>query len=246
MRYITAAIGNFDGIHMGHDQIIRKCIHIGNQSEQDKKIVTFEYEFDKFTNIAKKYKKIYGKHGKISTFKNYDIDDIIFYALDSQTAIMSPESFISEILIDKLCIKNIVVGFNFRFGHKAKGDIQLLQDLSNKYNYSVEVISAVKQDGKVISSSMIRELIAAGCIVEANKLLTEDYRIDFRDHHYEVISNKELLIFDTDFIYPLEGSYLVIENQNKLKIKLENENGILRLKSNDSLTPDIIQFIKKI
>lgn len=246
MRYITAAIGNFDGIHVGHDQIIRKCIEIGNRFEQDKKIVTFEYEFDKFTNIAKKYKKIYGKHGKISTFKSYDIDDIIFYSLDSQTAIMSPERFISEILIEKLRIRNIVVGFNFRFGHKAQGDIHYLQELSSKYNYGVEVINAVKQEGLVISSSMIRELIAEGKMTEANRLLTERYMIDFRDHQFDIISDKELLIRDKDFVYPADGSYLVIENSNQIEIKVENENGFLRLKSNDILTPDIIQFIKKI
>ncbi|MBV1758330.1 MAG: hypothetical protein KMY55_10880 [Dethiosulfatibacter sp.] len=246
MRYITAAIGNFDGIHVGHDQIIRKCIEIGNRFEQDKKIVTFEYEFDKFTNIAKKYKKIYGKHGKISTFKSYDIDDIIFYSLDSKTAIMSPERFISEILIEKLRIRNIVVGFNFRFGHKAQGDIHYLQELSSKYNYGVEVINAVKQEGLVISSSMIRELIAEGKMTEANRLLTERYMIDFRDHQFDIISDKELLIRDKDFVYPSDGSYLVIENSNQIEIKVENENGFLRLKSNDILTPDIIQFIKKI
>ena len=246
MRYITAAIGNFDGIHMGHDQIIRKCIDIGNRFDQDKKIVTFEYEFDKFTNIAKKYKKIYGKHGKISTFKSYDIDDIIFYSLDSQTALMSPERFISEILIDKLRIRNIVVGFNFRFGHKAQGDIHYLQELSSKYNYGVEVINAVKQEGLVISSSMIRELIAEGRMTEANSLLTEAYRIDFRDHQFDIVNDKELLILDKDFVYPSDGLYLVIENNNQIEIKVENKNGFLRLKSNDSLTPDIIQFIKKI
>lgn len=246
MRYITAAIGNFDGIHMGHDQIIRKCIDIGNRFDQDKKIVTFEYEFDKFTNIAKKYKKIYGKHGKISTFKSYDIDDIIFYSLDSQTALMSPERFISEILIDKLRIRNIVVGFNFRFGHKAQGDIHYLQELSSKYNYGVEVINAVKQEGLVISSSMIRELIAEGRMTEANSLLTEAYRIDFRDHQFDIVNDKELLILNKDFVYPSDGSYLVIENNNQIEIKVENENGFLRLKSNDNLTPDIIQFIKKI
>lgn len=246
MRYITAAIGNFDGIHVGHDEIIRKCIDIGNRFEQDKKIVTFEYEFDKFTNIAKKYKKIYGKHGKISTFKSYDIDDIIFYSLDSQTALMSPERFISDILIDKLRIRNIVVGFNFRFGHKAQGDIHYLQELSSKYNYGVEVINAVKQEGLVISSSMIRELISEGRMIEANRLLTEAYRIDFRDHRYEIISDNELLILDTDFVYPMDGTYLVIENQKEFEINVNNKEGSLSLKSNEVLTPDIIRFIKKI
>jgi riboflavin kinase/FMN adenylyltransferase len=246
MRYITAAIGNFDGIHIGHDQIIKTCIDIGNRFGQDKKIVTFEYEFDKFTNSAKKYKKIYGKHGKISTFNNYDIDDIIFYSLDSQTAIMSPERFISEILIDKLRIRNIVVGFNFRFGHKAKGDIYFLQELSSKYNYGVEVINAVKQEGMVISSSMIREMLAEGRIIEANRLLTESYRIDFRDHRYEIVSDKELLILDTDFVYPMDGTYLVIENQREIEINVNNKEGSLCLTSNELLTPDIIQFIKKI
>lgn len=246
MRYITAAIGNFDGIHIGHDQIIRKCIEIGNQSNQEKKIITFEYEFDKFTNIAKKYRKIYGKHGKIATLNNYDIDDIIFYSLDSETAVMTPESFISEILIDKLRIKNIVVGFNFRFGHKAEGDTHLLQELATKYDYGVEVINAVKKEGFVISSSMIRDLIAEGRIIEANRLLTESYRIDLRDHRYRIISENELLILDNDFVYPKDGAYLVFDNQKEFEIKISRKDGFLQMESNEILTLDIIQFIQKI
>ena len=186
MKHITAAIGNFDGIHIGHNEIIRNCIEIGDRNCQQKKIITFEYEFANISNNAKRMKKIYGKNGKIGSLRNYSIDDIIFYSLDENTAKMSPEEFISKVLIDQLQIKNIVVGFNFRFGYKAMGDIGLLKYLSKKYDYDVRIIDAIKKNDIVVSSSIIRNMIESGDVESVNGLLMERYRMDLRDHNVNI------------------------------------------------------------
>lgn len=246
MKYITAALGNFDGIHIGHDKIIKRCIEVGNNCKQDKKIITFEYKFDQFANRPKKMKKIYGKNGKIASLKNYDIDDIIFFTLDENTAKMSPEDFVSDVLINKLQIRNIIVGFNFRFGYKAKGDTNLLLELSKKYGFTIEVINAVKTDGFVVSSTIIRNLIEDGKIEEANNLLIDRFRIDLRDHKIYKRDINEIIIVSGDFVYPKNGEYLISSDGDKQKITFENINNRISIRSNISLDKEIIEFVTKI
>jgi riboflavin kinase/FMN adenylyltransferase len=246
MRYITAAIGNFDGIHIGHDKIIKKCIEIGSKNNQEKKIITFEYDFEKFENLAKRNKKIYGKNGKIASLKSYDIDDIIFFSLNEKNAKMAPETFVRDVLIDELRIKNIVVGFNFRFGHKAQGDIELLKSLSGKYDYNVEVVNAVIKNDYIVSSTIIRKLIENGNIKNANNLLMERFRIDLRDHEAIKLSEAELFIKDAGYVYPAKGKYLVLLQGKEEIIEIRNiESGII-LKGSKEIYTQIIEFIKEI
>jgi riboflavin kinase/FMN adenylyltransferase len=246
MSETTAAIGNFDGIHIGHDSIFRKCIEIGNKTGQAKKVITFEYEFDKFTNISKKYKKIYGKHGKIGSLKQYPLDDIIFFSLDSMTAVMTPEEFVSEILVKKLSIKNIVVGFNFRFGYKAKGDTKVLNDLSHKYGYQVTIIEAVRRNGQIISSTYIRDLISKGNLKLANELLTENYRFDLRDHRMTVLSENQILLTDNDFVYPPSGKYLTYIDGKQCELTLDHQQEGLLVECKALKAPRIVEFLEKI
>jgi riboflavin kinase / FMN adenylyltransferase len=246
MKYITAAIGNFDGIHIGHDKIINTCVEIGNQSNQEKKIITFEYEFKQFAHSAKQNKKIYGKNGKIASLKNYDIDDIIFFALDDSNYRMTPESFVADILIDKLRIKNIVVGFNFRFGYQAKGNIALLQELSRKYDYHIEVIEAVKQNNHIVSSTMIRHLIEAGKIVEANQLLADRFRIDLRDHLFTTLSESEIVIQDHDYALPPPGKYKIMNDEKEQMIEIDLWEGQTLIKYQEKAAIHSFEFLEEV
>lgn len=246
MKHITAAIGNFDGIHIGHDEIIRNCIEIGNHNSQQKKIITFEYEFANISNNAKRMKKIYGKNGKIGSLRNYSIDDIIFYSLDEDTAKMSPEEFISEVLVDKLQIKNIVVGFNFRFGYKAMGDIGLLKYLSKKYDYNVYIIDAIKKDDIVVSSSIIRTMIEDGDIESVNGLLMERYRMDIRDHDINTTQRNIIEFGNMNFAYPPTGNYLVFVNDGYQHVKIKNTGTEFLLETENEMNTHLIEFIKKI
>lgn len=246
MKHITAAIGNFDGIHIGHNEIIRNCVEIGDNNSQQKKIITFEYEFANISNSAKRMKKIYGKNGKIGSLRNYGIDDIIFYSLDEDTAKMSPEEFISEVLIDQLQIKNIVVGFNFRFGYKAMGDIGLLKYLSKKYDYDVCIIDAIKKDDIVVSSSIIRTMIESGDIESVNGLLMERYRMDLRDHDVKSMPGNILKFRNMNFAYPPTGKYLVFANEHFQHVRVENTGTEFFLETEKELNTHLIEFIKKI
>jgi riboflavin kinase/FMN adenylyltransferase len=236
---IVAAIGNFDGVHIGHDKIIKKCIDIGNKKDIPKHIITFDYSDSFFKKIEKRSKKIYGEVGKTKMLNYYNIDGIIKVKLTKEISNMEPEEFVKSFLVDTYNIDHIVAGYNFHFGYKARGDIDLLKELGKKYNFGVEIIDEVLYRKKDVSSSSIRKLIEQGKIKKANKLLINSYTIFLKEHEVIERSAEEILIKKGDFAYPKEGIYK-IQNSNTVNVK--NENGEMLFNFNKAFKDNEIIF----
>jgi riboflavin kinase/FMN adenylyltransferase len=236
---IVAAIGNFDGVHIGHDKIIKKCIDLGNKKNIPKHIITFDYSDSFFKNIEKRSKKIYGEVGKTKMLNYYNIDGIIKVKLTKEISNMEPEEFVKSFLVDTYNIDHIVAGYNFHFGYKARGDIDLLKELGKKYNFGVEIIDEVLYRKKDVSSSSIRKLIEQGKIKKANKLLINSYTIFLKEHEVIERSAEEILIKKGDFAYPKEGIYK-IQNSNTVNVK--NENGEMLFNFNKAFKDNEIIF----
>lgn len=236
---IVAAIGNFDGVHIGHDKIIKKCIDLGNKKNIPKHIITFDYSDSFFKNIEKRSKKIYGEVGKMKMLNYYNIDGIIKVKLTKEISNMEPEEFVKSFLVDTYNIDHIVAGYNFHFGYKARGDIDLLKELGKKYNFGVEIIDEVLYRKKDVSSSSIRKLIEQGKIKKANKLLINSYTIFLKEHEVIERSAEEILIKKGDFAYPKEGIYK-IQNSNTVNVK--NENGEMLFNFNKAFKDNEIIF----
>jgi riboflavin kinase/FMN adenylyltransferase len=236
---IVAAIGNFDGVHIGHDKIIKKCIDLGNKKNIPKHIITFDYSDSFFKKIEKRSKKIYGEVGKTKMLNYYNIDGIIKVKLTKEISNMEPEEFVKSFLVDTYNIDHIVAGYNFHFGYKARGDIDLLKELGKKYNFGVEIIDEVLYRNKDVSSSSIRKLIEQGKIKKANKLLINSYTIFLKEHEVIERSAEEILIKKGDFAYPKEGIYK-IQNSNTVNVK--NENGEMLFNFNKAFKDNEIIF----
>jgi riboflavin kinase/FMN adenylyltransferase len=236
---IVAAIGNFDGVHIGHDKIIKKCIDLGNKKNIPKHIITFDYSDSFFKKIEKRSKKIYGEVGKTKMLNYYNIDGIIKVKLTKEISNMEPEEFVKSFLVDTYNIDHIVAGYNFHFGYKARGDIDLLKELGKKYNFGVEIIDEVLYRKKDVSSSSIRKLIEQGKIKKANKLLINSYTIFLKEHEVIERSAEEILIKKGDFAYPKEGIYK-IQNSNTVNVK--NENGEMLFNFNKAFKDNEIIF----
>lgn len=236
---IVAAIGNFDGVHIGHDKIIKKCIDLGNKKNIPKHIITFDYSDSFFKKIEKRSKKIYGEVGKTKMLNYYNIDGIIKVKLTKEISNMEPEEFVKSFLVDTYNIDHIVAGYNFHFGYKARGDIDLLKELGKKYNFGVEIIDEVLYRKKDVSSSSIRKLIEQGKIKKANKLLINNYTIFLKEHEVIERSAEEILIKKGDFAYPKEGIYK-IQNNNTVNVK--NENGEMLFNFNKAFKDNEIIF----
>ena len=103
------------------------------------------------------------------------IDAVLIVPFTHEIAQLSPEEFVRELLVDRLHARAVVVGDNFRFGHRASGDVQTLEELGAKYSFETDIVQAVVRRGRVISSTAIRRLIAAGEVSLACRMLGRPY-----------------------------------------------------------------------
>lgn len=173
---VYVALGSFDGLHKGHLTLIDKVVELSKNNDGLSMVYTFRNHPLEVIDESKAPKIIMDNEEKLEVLSKKGIDVACFIEFNKRFMTIEPEAFIKEI-IDKFNVKGIIVGFNYKFGFKNKGDITLLEKLSEKLGFELYVMNALEENGKVISSTLIRELIRGGLINEANKLLTRFYSI---------------------------------------------------------------------
>jgi riboflavin kinase/FMN adenylyltransferase len=170
-------IGNFDGVHKGHlvlfDRVKARAKAINGQSA----VMTFEPHPIKVMQPGNGPPLITPIKQKLDLISDAQIDVILCIPFTRQFASISAEEFVQDILVDRLGIKEIVVGYDYTFGFKRQGNINLLQELGEKLGFKVHVVDAIHLDNALVSSTSIRELVQAGNLSEAKKLLGRDYQI---------------------------------------------------------------------
>jgi len=209
------AIGNFDGIHIGHDTLIRRMIELSHETDQDSIIITFKYIKKDLKKSTFNIKYINSQNTKLEILKSYDVTEVVEIELDDIVSKYSPEQFIKEILIDKYNAKNIVVGYNFSFGFKASGNISTLKEFEEKYSYEVEEIYPVKYNGIAVSSTLVRNLLKNGKIHEANNLLVDNYTIFYEELEMDYNKNIGFVDNKSSIIVPADGRYMVMVGSEK-------------------------------
>lgn len=168
-------LGKFDGLHLGH-QLLFEQLKKEKKTGYQSVMFTFDYHPSNLFS-EKELALIYTEEEKRYLLEKSFLDVFISYPFTDKTASIEPEEFIEKVLIEKLDAKIIVVGDDFRFGKKRRGDVKLLQQLSTRYNYQVKVFEKRKMDNKIISSTLIRTELAKGNIEYANELLGSPYSI---------------------------------------------------------------------
>ncbi len=160
-------IGKFDGIHIGHRRILDKVLEFSKKHNYKSTVFTFDFDYFK----TEDEKRLNTREEKKKTLEEYGIDILIDYPFDDEIKNKTPLKFVREILINKLGIKAIVVGDNFKFGKGAKGDSKTLVELGKRFGFEVVVLPMVEYEGSQVSSTRIREELGAGHIKEANDML---------------------------------------------------------------------------
>jgi riboflavin kinase / FMN adenylyltransferase len=171
-------LGNFDGLHIGHMELINQLI----KKSVEYKLKSFVYTFYKHPeNILgnKSFNYIITKQDKkIRLLKNTSLDILCFEEFTDSFSKIAPREFVKNILVDELNIKLAVVGFDYSFGHKGMGDVALLKELGEKYGFKTLIIPKVKIDNKIVSSTYIRKLISIGNVEKVNVFLGRNYSIE--------------------------------------------------------------------
>lgn len=171
----AAAIGKFDGIHLGHQKLL-ECIL--NQKKNGLKAVVFTFDPPPAVLFGgKQGRELMTAEEKRSAFEKMGIDVLIEFPLTLESAAMSPEDFVKEILVKSLHAAYIAAGTDVSFGAGGAGDYVLLKEMSEEAGYKVEIIDKVCYKEREVSSTYVREMIEQGEMEEAAVLLGEPYSI---------------------------------------------------------------------
>lgn len=246
------ALGSFDGLHIGHLTLINKAKELANEFNGKSMVFSFKNHPLSFIKPEFAPKLLMNNEEKITLLKELGIDICCLVNFNEEFMKIEPEDFI-RLLCEKYKAKGIIVGFNYRFGYKNKGDLNLLKKLETIYGYKVYVLDAFTYKEEVVSSSRIREEISNGDIEEANKMISREYCLTGK-----VISGKKLgrklgfptanLEYDDNYVLPKVGVYYT-----KVLVNNEIYKGITSVGYNPTVNGDkltvetyILDFNKEI
>jgi riboflavin kinase/FMN adenylyltransferase len=176
-RKVCLAIGVFDGVHLGHQQIIRQTISDARQHEGIALVVTFDQHPNAIVAPDKTPPLIYSQSQKSRAIESLGADALLVLHFDKAFSEQTGEAFIRSLARDLGSIQSICVGAEFVFGHKRSGNVELLKKLGAELNFAVHGIAAVSLDDKVVSSTRIREAIRNADFDAANQMLGRAYSI---------------------------------------------------------------------
>jgi riboflavin kinase/FMN adenylyltransferase len=240
-------IGMFDGVHLGHRQIIDRTVEIAGKINGEPVVMSFEPHPRLFFDPqSERIKLLTSLDEKISLLENYGISHFILFPFTGEFAALSSREFIERILVKKIGIKHLVAGYNHHFGRNREGSFQDIIDCAGKFGFGIDKLEAFRHEGTEVSSSLIRHTIGNSGIETANKYLGYCYRLSGT-----VVkgNNKGRLIgFPTANIEPADKRKLIPDNgvyAVKINVGDKEYNGLLntgtRPTINETNTANIIE-----
>ena len=177
-RNSVLAIGNFDGLHIGHQKVLKEARQKAKKKKLKFGLITFEPVPTMFFNKHIKNHRINSLNQKNYFLKKNKLDFLIIINFNKAFSNLSADNFIKKILFEKLKTKYVFVSRNFKFGKKRMGDIKTLIKLEKKYLYKTLITNPLQKKKKIVSSSLIRKTINKGRVEEAGKLLGRSWSIE--------------------------------------------------------------------
>jgi riboflavin kinase/FMN adenylyltransferase len=174
----VVAIGNFDGLHKGHQKVLKEAKQRAKSQNLRFGLITFEPVPTMFFNKNIQNHRVNSLNQKIFFLKKIKLDFLIIVNFNKVFSNLSAEDFIKKILYKKLESKYIFISKNFKFGKKRLGNIKTLKDFEKKYSYISVVTTPHKKRNKVVSSSLIRKIINKGRVQDAEKLLGRPWCVE--------------------------------------------------------------------
>lgn len=186
----AVAIGNFDGVHLGHQALIREVVEAAHARLLCPAILTFEPHPREFFNPAAAPARILSLHDKVEALKGSGIERVYILKFDEKLASLSPYDFVKDLLVQGLHARWVTVGENFHFGAKRAGDFHTLEDLGKEFHFEVHAMPMIYHGEAAISSSRIRQALARGDIASANYMLGRHYSLSGKVLHGKQLGRK--------------------------------------------------------
>ena len=232
------SLGMFDGVHFGHISIINLLKSVAQENNLETAILTFWPHPRKVFNPNDELKLLNTLNEKLNLLENANLDVVFLKSFDENFRNLTGEEFIRQILVQKLNVKHIIIGHDHVFGKNKSGNFELLQKLSKELDFVVQQLDAVKEGEFNISSTKIRNYLANGNIIGANKMLCYHYSVSGK-----VIDGKKLgrtigyptanIEVDELKLLPKKGAYIV-----EVYVKNKFYKGMLSIGTNPTVNGD--------
>ncbi len=168
---LIVALGNFDGVHLGHRQLLKEMVVFCRKEGNIPSVFLFNPHPQKVLSPKRAPRMLLDLEKKLDLLELIGVQVVFVVPFTKTVASLSPQQFVEEILVDRLKVLGVYVGFNYRFGRGASGTPEDLTNYGQKYGFFVKVVPPVMVDGIVVSSSNIRVALERGDILQAKKLL---------------------------------------------------------------------------
>ena len=212
----VVTIGTFDGVHLGHQKILNKLKNEANDINGESLLFTF-YPHPRMVIFPESHnlKLIQTIDEKIESLREFGLDNLIIYPFTKEFSRLTAFEFVRDILVDKLRVKKLVIGYDHQFGRNREGDIEFLRETANIFDFEVIEISAEEIDEVNVSSTKIRNSIIDGNIARANEFMGKPFQVKGkvvqgkklgREIGYPTIN---LQLNNEHKIMPLDGVYAV-------------------------------------
>jgi riboflavin kinase/FMN adenylyltransferase len=208
-------VGVFDGVHKGHQEIINRLNKLAIEFRGESVVVTFWPHPRLVLKQDIEIKLINSLEEKQILLEKNNVDHLVILPFTKEFSKLTSEEFVKEILVDKLKMKHLIVGFNHHFGHSREGNFESMTKLASQYNFTVEKLDAKIIENEKVSSTIIRKTLATGDIETANKYLGYSYQLSGRVITGSKIGREigfptaNIKIHDNNKIIPMPGVYAI-------------------------------------
>jgi riboflavin kinase/FMN adenylyltransferase len=179
-RGCVLTIGNFDGMHRGHEAIVEHLAARGREHRLPTALMTFEPNPREFLDPGNAPARLMRLRDKAARLAELGVDRLILLRFDARLRAWDGEEFIARVLVSALGVRHVVIGSAFRFGKGRSGTVELLRQAGLRYGYDVDEVGAVEIDTGRVSSTCVRAALAQGDMDRVRRLLGRDYRMTGR------------------------------------------------------------------
>ena len=205
-------IGNFDGVHYGHRRILRRLRELASEHDWKPSVLTFDPHPTRIVAPDRTPPLLTSPETRANLMREEGIAQVLILPFTRELSQLSPEQFVKDLLVDKLGARAVLVGDNFRYGHRHAGDVKLLAELGRQFGFLTEIVPAVSCRGRIVSSSGVRELIRAGKVDLAARFLMRPYAIEGEVVHGHGVGSKQtvptLNLATASEVLPATGVYI--------------------------------------
>jgi riboflavin kinase/FMN adenylyltransferase len=174
----SLTIGNFDGVHAGHARILRRVCEVARENGWKPSVLTFDPHPTRIVAPSRSPRLMTTPEQRCRLMEQEGIQQILILPFTPEVAQLPPEQFVRDVLVKALDAKAVLVGENFRFGHKHAGDTRLLKELGAQLGFRVEVLPGLTLRRAMVSSSEIRRLVESGDVSRAGRLLERPFALE--------------------------------------------------------------------